>query len=162
MKNLSTVHTNEDEALAKKLLCIGAVALLVLMALPFLKFASGNEYATTKTVVNGFQTLFGKNKSILAIVLFLSPLAILASNFVAQLQPYKRTIVIGAPIISIVFEIITFFRVKSAFMNATGSMSDYADFSCKPQIGFFLLLIVYIVIAAIGFLKCPKGEKDRF
>lgn len=152
-RNLEQIPVKND-FVRKNLVTFGAVLSILFLFLPFVKFKAENEYANNATVVSGLQTMFGSYHTILSVIIFLIPIALILMNFISVLHPFRRILSVCGPIASILFEIIVFVAVRSTYLKATSGAADMGgtDVSAVPQIGFFLLMISYVLTAVVGYI----------
>ncbi len=156
----------KNEFVRKNALALCAVLSIIFAFLPFIKFTITGGYSEDEIVsLSGIDAIFGASGSIISSLMFLGPILLIALNYIAQLKPYRRIISIAVPAVSIIFEIISFAHVKSAFMalqagadaanellEEFGAGSETIKISSSMQIGFVLILISYILTAIVGYL----------
>lgn len=151
-------------------ICAGLI--LVFCLLPFAKLTSSvhseyvNEEASAKA--SGFTSVFSSHGTILGLILLLIPVLIIALNYIKPLRPYRRPISIFCPLAGVVIEIITFISLKSKLKGAISieveDESARIIYTISPQIGFFLVMIMFIVTGIVGYityygLKIPSKKK---
>lgn len=144
-----------NEFIRKNAMAICALISLVLTFLPFFGFSAGKEESS----VTGFTALFGENGSIMSAMLFIGPILIIIMNYIKQLKPYRRIIAIAVPLLCIIFEIFSAVALRSVFMEGAGAMNSITktvgvkiEYSSSLKIGFWLILISYILTAVVGFI----------
>lgn len=167
-KNLENIPI-KNAFIRKNAMAICAVISIILIFLPFCAFgvkatSADIEVSGQAVKATGFSALFGieelktmgNNKTFFAAFLFIIPVLIVVMNYIKQLKPYRRIIAIVAPTISILFEIITLISLRSHvikyFNAAGGGDTSGVKFTTTPQIGFWLLLVSYILTAVIGLI----------
>jgi hypothetical protein len=143
----------KNEFVRKNALAICAILSLIFTALPFINVGSSSEYSNTNVTYSGITIL--SQGSIMAFVMFVGPILLIIMNYIHQLKPYRRIISVVIPALSIIFEVLTALSTKSS----AGSVSVDMGFdelgvssSASLQIGFYLLLLSYILTAIIGFM----------
>lgn len=164
----------KNEFIRQNAMAICAALSIIMAIFPFVKYTVESEYGGDQvTSLNGFTALFGANGTFVAALLFIAPILIIVMNYIKQLKPYRRIIAIAAPIGCIVFEIITAIMLRAGFMAASKAadagnaalesmgMSANMETHFSLQIGFFLILLTYILTAIVGFmtyygLELPK------
>ncbi len=148
----------------KYIVAIPAVLSIIALLFPFMSFSASNDYASSKVTVLGVDIFFGDYSTLFGWILLLCPVLIIISNFIAKLKPFRRAISICCPIISFIFEIITYFACKSAYLNATGGLvGNSVDCDTSFGLGFFILLITYILTVVVGYiayLGIPSKKKQ--
>lgn len=159
----------KNEYVRKYFVAIPAALSLIALFLPFIKFRSESSKVDTAVTYNGFNSLMGECFAITGWFVFLLPAVVIASMFVQQLKPFRKAISVLAPALSLIFEIVTYFLMKSTYLStgasaagAVKSLGVSVEFSCSPQIGFFILLISYVLTAGAGLIVYfgwfPKKE----
>ena len=149
-----------------------ALISIIFAFLPFASFsAKAGDVTGNKISVSGFETLFGvneikvgSNSSIFGLILFLVPIIIIVMNYIKPLKPFKKYIAVGAPALGIIGEFITFFDLRGTFK--TFIQDEGAKLSSSLGIGFFLILVSFILTAVVGLMiyhgmQLPKNKKDR-
>lgn len=181
-QNLNNIPI-KNEFIRKNIMAICAAFSIIFGIFPFVRFASSvtatGEYAefvesTGSTVqsFNLFSLISGEINSFFTIVLFIAPILLIVMNYIKQLRPYRRAIAIIFPAISFISEIILFFIIRSECISSVkasaGGGEDYFSMDVKvsviPHIGFYLILLSYIITAIVGFityygLKLPIKKK---
>lgn len=168
-QNLNNIPI-KNEFIRKNIMAICAAISIILGLLPFIKYsckvtASGDfadeiaSTGSTEQTFNLFQLLSGDINSFFTIVLFIIPILLIIMNYIKPLRPYRRAIAIIAPALSFISEIILFFIIRATCIsNAKTSSGGGDDFSMStkihtiPHIGFYLLLVSYILTAVVGFI----------
>lgn len=156
----------------KNIMSVCAVISIIMAFLPFASFsAKAGDVTGNKISVSGFETLFGvkeikvgSNSSIFGLILFLVPIIIIIMNYIKPLKPFKKYIAVGAPVLGIIGEFITFFDLRGTFK--TFIQDEGAKLSSSLGIGFFLILVSFILTAVVGLtmyhgMELPKKKKDR-
>ena len=80
--------------------------------------------------------------------------------FVQKLKPFRKAVSIISPVLCIVFEIWSFFIIKSSCLKAGEAGSSVMksvggqgiDYNCVPHIAFYLLLVTYILTIVAGLI----------
>lgn len=155
-QNLNNIPI-KNEFVRKNSMALCAALSLIFCLFPFLKIGAEAEGNTTVDSFNIFQLLSGDNGSIFTILMLLLPVLLIVMNYIKALHPYRRAIAITVPVANFLFEIILFFILKAGAKagGAAGSSmaSEYGvsiKTICSPHIGFFLLLLSYILTAVVG------------
>ena len=156
----------------KNIMSFCALISIIFAFLPFASFsAKAGDVTGNKISVSGFETLFGvneikvgSNSSIFGLILFLVPIIIIVMNYIKPLKPFKKYIAVGAPVLGIIGEFITFFDLRGTFK--TFIQDEGAKLSSSLGIGFFLILVSFILTAVVGLMiyhgmQLPKNKKDR-
>ncbi len=156
----------------KNIMSFCALISIIFAFLPFASFsAKAGDVTGNKISVSGFETLFGvneikvgSNSSIFGLILFLVPIIIIVMNYIKPLKPFKKYIAVGAPALGIIGEFITFFDLRGTFK--TFIQDEGAKLSSSLGIGFFLILVSFILTAVVGLMiyhgmQLPKNKKDR-
>lgn len=177
--NDNTANTNnipiKNSFIRNNIITLCAVCSIIFLFLPFASFSAAAAskdvvIESTKVSVNGFETLFGvkeikmgSNSTIFAIFLFVIPLLIITMNYIRPLKSLKRWIAVGAPVIGILFEIITLLDIRKIF-NTFMIVEEEVKLKTSLGIGFFLILISYILTIIVGFIvyhnmELPKKKK---
>lgn len=158
----------KNEFVKKHLLTILAAVSVIAMFLPFAKFSASSGGSDSAVSVSGFTSIFGEYGSIISIVLFLGPVALVVMNYIGRLEKYKRTLSVAVPGICLLFELITYFMVSAAMKAGGDAASDVADAlgvsvssHIRPQIGFFILMLIYIVTAVAGLVTYYGYTLDK-
>ena len=167
--------TSSDSETSENLNQIMSFCALISIIFAFLPFASfsakAGDVTGNKISVSGFETLFGvneikvgSNSSIFGLILFLVPIIIIVMNYIKPLKPFKKYIAVGAPALGIIGEFITFFDLRGTFK--TFIQDEGAKLSSSLGIGFFLILVSFILTAVVGLMiyhgmQLPKNKKDR-
>ncbi len=166
----------KNSFIRNNIMTILAAAALVLLFLPFASFAGkasvgGTEAVSEAIGVSGFELMFGvkripvgNNRTIFAFLLLLIPLLIIALNYIKPLKPYKKMIAVAASALGIVAEIISLLGIRGVFKNLLAS-SEATGLKMSLGIGFFLILLCYVLIAVVGLvlfhgMELPKKKKD--
>lgn len=162
-QNLQSIPI-KNEFIRKNAMAICAVLSIIFAIFPFIKAVTETSSEYTDAIsagitLNGFTALFGSNGSLVTAILFLGPILIIIMNYIPQLKPYRKIIATIIPALCILFEILVFFVLKSTITAGTDSVSSMAaeigvdqETSVTPQIGFFLLLLSYILTAIVGYI----------
>lgn len=162
-QNLQSIPI-KNEFIRKNAMAICAVLSIIFAIFPFIKAVTETSSEYTDAIsagitLNGFTALFGSNGSLVTAILFLGPILIIIMNYIPQLKPYRKIIATIIPALCILFEILVFFVLKSTITAGTDSVSSMAaeigvdqETSVTPQIGFFLLLLSYILTAVVGYI----------
>lgn len=108
--------------------------------------ASGFEAFTGLTFSDG--TILPMNISSVFLVVF--PLLLILSNYVKQLEKWKRYYIFASPAFSIVFLVITKFSVQSR-MNVTVS----------TNVGFWLYFILNVALLVLAYFQYKSIELDK-
>ena len=156
----------------KNIMSFCALISIIFAFLPFASFsAKAGDVTGNKISVSGFETLFGvneikvgSNSSIFGLILFLVPIIIIVMNYIKPLKPFKKYIAVGAPALGIIGEFITFFDLRGTFK--TFIQDEGAKLSSSLALGFFLILVSFILTAVVGLMiyhgmQLPKHKKDR-
>lgn len=170
-ENLNNIPIKND-FIRKNIMSVCAVISIIMAFLPFASFsAKAGDVTGNKISVSGFETLFGvkeikvgSNSSIFGLILFLVPIIIIVMNYIKPLKPFKKYIAVGAPALGIIGEFITFFDLRGTFK--TFIQDEGAELSSSLGIGFFLILVSFILTAVVGLViyhgvELPKKKKDR-
>lgn len=162
-QNLQSIPI-KNEFIRKNAMAICAVLSIIFAIFPFIKAVTETSSEYTDAIsagitLNGFTALFGSNGSLVTAILFLGPILIIIMNYIPQLKPYRKIIATIIPALCILFEILVFFVLKITITAGTDSVSSMAaeigvdqETSVTPQIGFFLLLLSYILTAVVGYI----------
>ncbi len=149
----------KNEFIRKNAMAICALISLVLTFLPFFGFSAGAEGYEEKVTVTGITALFGENRAIISLTLFIGPILIIIMNYINALKPYRRIIALLVPLLCIIFEIFTAVALRSVVMNTMGIADSAAetfggsiDYDTSLLIGFWFILLSYILTAIIGFI----------
>lgn len=174
-KNIQNIPI-KNTFIQKNAITLCAALSILFAAFPFVKFTTESDYTDpTNVVMNGFSALFGSNGTIISIILFLGPILLIVMNYIKQLKPFRRVISVAVPAVCTIFELITVFALHAGFKagsDMTGAANDAMvgmgmdiglESSFSLQIGFFLILLSYILTAAIGLmtyygLKLPSKK----
>jgi hypothetical protein len=168
-RNLQNIPIKND-FIRQNIMAICAALSILFAILPFMKFSSDvkSEYVNTgsSAVLNGFTAIFGENGSIFATLMFLGPILIIIMNYIPQLKPFRRAIAIAAPLFCILAEVAVFFILRGVYVSTVKSQSyEGVDVSVSaiPHVGFYLMLLSYILTAVVGFmtyygLELPKKK----
>lgn len=158
----------KNEFVKKNLLAVCAALSVLAMFLPFAKFTASGGGSDSAVSVSGFTSIFGEYGSIISIVLLLGPVALVVMNYIRQLERYKLTLSVAVPGICLLFELITYFMVSGAMNAESGAASDIAgslgisvSSDVRPQIGFFVLILIYIITAAAGLITYHGYTLDK-
>ncbi len=180
-RNLESIPI-KNEFIRNNALTICAVISLLFYLLPFIRITSevSNDYtdASSEIKLTGFTTMMGTHGSVIGFLLLLGPILLIVMNYVVNLRPYRRMISVSVPVASIVIEIVVFLMITSVLKKGVSSVSaagaaydDYGDeidtaikVKANPQIGFYLILLSYIITGIIGYityygLKLSKKNK---
>lgn len=136
------------EFILKNLITICCAASVILLLLPFanatIEMESSFIDASSSATVSGFDTIFGSNAIFVAWIMLISPVLLVAMNYIKQLDKYKSILAIILPVLSIISAIITLFAAGAS--SEASAMGETASASLKltPSIGFFLLIAAYI------------------
>lgn len=141
----------------------GAVA-LISTVLPFAETGADSEYYSDSMSLS---LISGISEGMwMGTLLILVPIIMIALNFIAKLQPYKKIIAPVAPAAGLLVTIANCIAFKNVFKQAGDSVGDIIDmdFYVKPQIGFFLLIGAYLVAIVYGifYLKGLSFDKQGF
>lgn len=136
----------------KYIVVIPAALSIIALLFPFMSFSASNSYASTNVTVSGLDIFFGDYSTLFGWILLLCPILIILSNFIEKIKPFRRAIAICFPVISLIFEIITYFACKSTYLNATGVVGGTVDCDTSFGLGFFILLISYILTVLVGYI----------
>ncbi len=153
----------KNPLIRKYIVAIPAVLSIIALLFPFMSFSASNDYASSKVTVSGLDIFFGDYSTLFGWILLLCPVLIIISNFIAKLKPFRRAISICCPIISFIFEIITYFACKSTYLKTTGVVGNSVDCDTSFGLGFFILLITYILTVVVGYiayLGIPSKKKQ--
>lgn len=149
----------KNEFIRKNAMAICALISLVLTFLPFFGFFAGAEGYEEKVTVTGITALFGENRTIISLTLFIGPILIIIMNYINALKPYRRIIALLVPLLCIIFEIFTAVALRSICMNymgiadsTAGAFGGSVDYDTSLLIGFWFILLSYILTAIIGFI----------
>ena len=165
----------KNSFIRNNILALCAACSLIFLVLPFASFSVGAAtedivVESTKVSVSGFEALvgvkeikIGSNSTIFAIFLLIIPLLIITMNYIKPLKSTKKWIAIGAPVIGILFEIITLLDIKKIF-NTFLIAEEEVKLKTSLGIGFFLILISYILTIIVGLIiyhnmRLPKKKK---
>lgn len=149
----------KNEFIRKNAMAICALISLVLTFLPFFGFSVDTVGYEEKVTVTGITALFGENRTIISLTLFIGPILIIIMNYINALKPYRRIIALLVPLLCIIFEIFTAVALRSVVMNTMGIADSAAktlggsiDYNTSLMIGFWLILLSYVLTAIIGFI----------
>lgn len=149
----------KNEFIRKNAMAICALISLVLTFLPFFGFSVETVGYEEKVTVTGITALFGENRTIISLTLFIGPILIIIMNYINALKPYRRIIALLVPLLCIIFEIFTSVALRSVVMNTMGIADSAAktlggsiDYNTSLMIGFWLILLSYVLTAIIGFI----------
>lgn len=150
----------KNEFVRKYLVVIPAVLSIAALFFTFITFSSSNDYADSSVSCSGFDALFGDYSTFAGWIVLLCPALVIASNFISKVKPFRRAISVCGPALSLIFEIVAFFAMKSNYMKAAGGISDAVnsfvdvgmEVSCSAGLGFFIMIISYILTAAAGLI----------
>lgn len=149
----------KNEFIRKNAMAICALISLVLTFLPFFGFSVDTVGYEEKVTVTGITALFGENRTIISLTLFIGPILIIIMNYINALKPYRRIIALLVPLLCIIFEIFTSVALRSVVMNTMGIADSAAktlggsiDYNTSLMIGFWLILLSYVLTAIIGFI----------
>ena len=154
-KNLDRLPI-KNEYVKKYFTAIPAALSLIFTAFPFIKF-SANNIDTDFSVLS---TLGGEHTSFVNYFLLILPALVIASMFVVKLKPFRKAISVISPALCIVFEIWSFFIIKSSCLRAGEAGSSVMksvggqgiEYNCVPHIAFYLLLVTYILTIVAGLI----------
>ncbi len=173
-KNNSRGNENgltKNSFIKKNLVTFLAVLAIILLFLPFAKFSVSSDISEIQITGNavkasGFETIFGideikigSNKSVFALLLLITPIIIIAANYINLEFFKKKWIDTFIPLIGILAEIITLLDLRKLCKSFV--IEDGVKLNTSLGLGFFLILVCYILIAIIkstsshGF-KLPK------
>lgn len=168
-ENLNSIPI-KNTFIRNNIMSVCALISIVMAFLPFASFcAKAGDVTGNKVSVSGFEALFGikdikvgSNNSIFALIMFLVPIAIIVMNYIKPLKPFKKYIAVGAPVIGILGEFITFFDLKGLFK--TYIVEEGTELKSSLGIGFFLILASFILTAVVGLMvyhgmELPKKKK---
>lgn len=82
--------------------------------------------------------------------MFIAPILVIAVNYIKPLKSFRKIIAVGAPAIGIIGAIITLFDVGNLFK--TFASAQGAELKTSLGIGFFLILVSYILTAMLGLV----------
>lgn len=168
--NLEKIPIKND-FVRKNAMAICAVLSLIMTMFPFVQFKAESDIVDIPVKIKGFQALFGDDNTLISISLFILPILIIVMNYIKQLKPYRRLIAIVTPCLSILFEIFTVIALKSGLNTAAESATAVGEslgmkvgYSTSLLIGFWLILISYILTAVVGYityygLELPNKKK---
>ena len=154
-KNLQSIPI-KNEFIRKNIMAICAIISLILTALPFLKVTIEDAYDYYEESVNGFTALF-ETDTWFSTVLFIGPILIIIMNYVNKLKPYRRLIAVLVPSISIIFEIVLTSLLKPGIVELIEEEYNFSIYdgiltTATTQIGFWLILLSYLLTGVVGFL----------
>lgn len=169
-ENMSTdisdveIEENKDKIpiknsfIRKNIMTLCALLTIILAFLPFASFTAELSGEQGNTVgVSGFETLFGiqeikigSNSSIFALLMFIAPILVIAINYIKPLKSFRKIIVVGAPAIGVIGEIITYFDISNLFKTFANAQG--AELKTSLGIGFFLILVSYILTFVLGLV----------
>jgi hypothetical protein len=149
-KNLQNIPI-KNEFVRKNAMAICAIISLIFTALPFISFSSSSEFVDTGSSFTGIEVLSQGSK--LAFVIFVGPILLIIMNYIQQLKPYRRIISVVIPALCAIFEILAALGTKSVVNSVSGIFEEVGvSTSTHLQIGFYLLLLSYILTAVVGFM----------
>ncbi len=154
-KNLDRLPI-KNEYVKKYFTAIPAALSLIFTAFPFIK-CSANNIDVDFSVLS---TLGGEHISLANYFLVLLPALVIASMFVEKVKPFRKAVSVISPALCIVFEIWSFFIIKSSYIKAGEAGSSALksvgakgiEYSCIPHIAFYLLLVTYLLTIAAGLI----------
>lgn len=158
------------EFILKNLTAIFSVIAVVAMFLPFIAVEAsvsvggfgGNTGATT---YNGFVLVTAGG--ILGILLELCLLVIIASSYIPQIAQYRKFVLLGASVVSLLCIIIVPGMIAGALSQAGGAGASAGSFKTEVDvkfsllIGYWIMLIADIIIIAMSVIQFfgLKGNK---
>lgn len=155
------------EFILKNLTAILSVIAIVSMFLPFIAVeasasAGGFSAGTGAIDYNGF-TLITEG-GLFGILLELCLLVIIASSYIPQLKQYRKFVLLGASVISLICILIVPGSVATAIAaagNAGGGFGVKVEVSYSLRIGFWVMLIADIAVIAMSVIQFfgLKGNK---
>lgn len=154
-RNLQSIPIKND-FIRKNAMAICAIISLLLTLLPFFKVSISDSRLSYDETVNGFTALF-ETDTWFSTFLFIGPILIIVMNYITKLKPYRRLIAVLVPSISIIFEIVLTILLKSAIVEFLEEEFDFVIYNgiivtATTQIGFWLILLSYILTGVVGFL----------
>lgn len=158
-KNLDKIPI-KNKFIRDNIMAICAVLSLIFAFLPFVTVSSkaGNE--SVGITVNGFTALVGEHGSFISVIMLLGPILVIVMNYISQLKPYRRIIAVGVPALCIIGEIVAAIVIKgsvNAGSEAVGAVGKAVgvktETSASFGIGFWLMLVSFILTAVIGFIS---------
>lgn len=168
-ENLNSIPI-KNTFIRNNIISVCALISIIMAFLPFASFcAKAGDVTGNKISVSGFEALFGikdikvgSNNSIFALIMFLVPVAIIVMNYIKPLKPFKKYIAVGAPVIGILGEFITFFDLRGLFK--TYIVEEGTELKATLGIGFFLILASFVLTAVVGLIvyhgmELPKKKK---
>lgn len=168
-ENLNSIPI-KNPFIRNNIMSVCALISIVMAFLPFASFcAKAGDVTGNKVGVSGFEALFGikdikvgSNNSIFALIMFLVPVAIIVMNYIKPLKPFKKYIAVGAPVVGIIGEIVTFFDLRGLFK--TYIVEEGTELKATLGIGFFLILASFVLTAVVGLIvyhgmELPKKKK---
>lgn len=158
-KNLEKIPI-KNKFIRDNIMAICAALSLIFALLPFITMSSKAGSESVGVTINGFTALFGEYGSFISLIMLLGPVLVIIMNYISQLRPYRRIIAVGVPALCIVGEIIAAIVIKNA-ANAVSGAADAAgkalganiESSSSFGIGFWLMLVSYVLTAVIGFIS---------
>lgn len=168
-ENLNRIPIKND-FIRKNIMSFCGLISIIFAFFPFASFcAKAGDVTGNKIAVSGFETLFGvkeikvgSNNSIFGLIMLLVPIIIIVMNYIKPLKPFKKYIAVGAPVLGIIGEFITFFDLRGTFK--TFIQDEGAKLSSSLGIGFFLILASFILTAVVGLMiyhgmELPKKNR---
>lgn len=123
-----------------------AIALISLF-FPMASVSIDSDYYESTTSVSGFTVAL---QGYVAMLLIVGPIAIAAADYVAQIKPFKKLIMLAAPAVCIIVTFIAFLQAKGI---AAGADSGWVDVSASMGFGGVLCLISHIGILVFGIIE---------
>lgn len=169
-KNLDKIPIKND-FIRKNAMAICAVISLIVTVFPFFGVSMKTDYSDVNESVRGYEALFGDKHSLISVSLFIFPILIIVMNYIKALKPYRRLIAIIAPCLAVIFEIFTVISLRSALLKGTDATNDIVgtlgvkmETHSTLHIGFWLILLSYVLTGVIGFityygLELPNKKK---
>lgn len=158
-KNLEKIPI-KNKFIRDNIMAICAALSLIFAFLPFVTFSAGSGKMSMDITVSGFTALVGEYSSLISIVMLLGPVLVIVMNYIPQLKPYRKIIAVGVPALSLIGEIIAAMVIKDAVNAASGvteavgkSVGVKAETGSSFGIGFWLMLVSYLLTAVIGFIS---------
>ena len=99
------------EFILKNLITICCAASIILLFLPFANVSVSLESsfinASGSTTITGFDTIGGESSSLFSWLMLISPIVLVAMNYIKQLDKYKSILAIILPIVSVISAVCT-------------------------------------------------------
>ena len=141
----------DKEFIVKNIITICCVVSIILLFLPFGKMSADIYYVdfeymeevsdNTSVTFSGFDAIFGKEPIAVAWGMLISPVLLIAMNYIKQLNKYKSILAIVLPVVSLLSSIITLSAAVE--VSSESVMGASMDVKILPQAGFILLLFTY-------------------